>query len=71
MKVDAPLYSFDAPEPEVRRLAPVDAHHLRPHVGQQHSRKRRRADARHLDDAVSGEGSHACLREHRGQTLRV
>ena len=47
-----------ARQPEVGRLAPVDADHLGAHVGQQHGRERRRADAGHLDDAVAGERTH-------------
>ncbi len=47
-----------ARQPEVGRLAPVDADHLGAHVGQQHGRERCRADAGHLDDAVAGERTH-------------
>ena len=47
-----------ARQAEVGRLAPVDADHLGAHVGQQHGRERRRPDAGHLDDAISGEWTH-------------
>ena len=43
---------------EIGRLPPIDADHLGAHVGEQRGRKRRRADARHLDDAKTGQWSH-------------
>ena len=47
-----------AGQAEIGRLAPVDADHLGAHVGEQRGRERRRADARHLDDAKAGEWTH-------------
>ena len=43
------------------RLGAVDAHDLRPHVGEELARERPRADAAELDDLDTLERSHACL----------
>ena len=51
-------FRLAAGQAEIGRLAPVDADHLGAHVGEQRGRERRRADARHLDDAKAGEWTH-------------
>ena len=45
------------------RRGSLDADHVGAHVGQHHGAERPRADARQLDDAYSGKGSHGVLRQ--------
>ena len=49
--------------PASNRRGSLDADHVGAHVGQHHGAERPRADARQLDDAYSGKGSHGVLRQ--------